>query len=76
MGRNEYGIISGHLHIFRFFEALNGAFKPGGGGGGALPLSKVVGTCRWTGYDFPVSNIGTGYLNTTQKVSSPQNNSL
>ena len=26
MGRNEYGI-SGHLHIFRFFEALNGAFE-------------------------------------------------
>ena len=26
MGRNEYGI-SGHLHIFAFFEALNGAFE-------------------------------------------------
>ena len=23
----------------------------------------VVGTCRWTGYDFPIINIGTGYLN-------------
>ena len=34
-----------------------------GGGGGVLPLLKVVGTCRWTGYDFPVINIGTGYLN-------------
>ena len=33
------------------------------GGGGVLPLLKVVGTCRWTGYDFPVINIGTGYLN-------------
>ena len=33
------------------------------GGGGALPLLKVVGTCRWTGYDFSVINIGTGYLN-------------
>ena len=26
MGRNEYGN-SGHLHIFAFFEALNGAFE-------------------------------------------------
>ena len=26
MGRNEYGI-SGHLHIFAFFVALNGAFE-------------------------------------------------
>ena len=26
MGRNEYGI-SGHLHVFAFFEALNGAFE-------------------------------------------------
>ena len=26
MGENEYGI-SGHLHIFAFFEALNNAFK-------------------------------------------------
>ena len=33
------------------------------GGGGALPLLTVVGTCRWTGYDFPVINIDTGYLN-------------
>ena len=46
-----------------------------GGGGGAPPLWKVIGTCRWTGYDFAghqywhrVSNrpnvvitIGTGY---------------
>ena len=24
----------------------------GGGGGGAPPLLKVIGTCRWTGYDF------------------------
>ena len=23
-----------------------------GGGGGAPPLLKVIGTCRWTGYDF------------------------
>ena len=37
----------------------------GGGGGGALPLLNltVVGTCRWTGYDFPVITIDTGYLN-------------
>ena len=34
----------------------------GGGGGGLLQLLKVVETCRWTGYDFPVIN-GTGYLN-------------
>ena len=34
-----------------------------GGGGGVLPLLKVVGTCRWTGYEFPVITIGTGYLN-------------
>ena len=36
-----------------------------GGGGGALPLLNltVVGTCRWTGYDFPVITIDTGYLN-------------
>ena len=33
-----------------------------GGGGGALPLT-VVGTCRWTGYDFLVITIDTGYLN-------------
>ena len=33
------------------------------GGGGALPLLTVVGTCRWTGYDFPVITIDTGYLN-------------
>ena len=26
MGRTEYGI-SGHLHNFCFFEALNGAFE-------------------------------------------------
>ena len=32
-------------------------------GGGALPLLTVVGTCRWTGYDFPVITIDTGYLN-------------
>ena len=49
------------------------AYTPGGGG--APPLWKVIGTCRWTGYDFAghqywhrVSNrpnvvitIGTGY---------------
>ena len=34
-----------------------------GGGGGALPLLTVVETCRWTGYDFPVITIDTGYLN-------------
>ena len=34
-----------------------------GGGGGALPLLTVVGTRRWTGYDFPVITIDTGYLN-------------
>ena len=31
---------------------------------GALPWLKVVGTCRWTGYDFHGHQyIGTGYLN-------------
>ena len=34
-----------------------------GGGGGGLPLLTVVGTCRWTWYDFPVITIDTGYLN-------------
>ena len=34
-----------------------------GGGGGALPILTVMGTCRWTGYNFPVINIDTGYLN-------------
>ena len=34
---------------------------PGGGGGGTSIL-KVTGTCRWTGYDFAVINISTGYL--------------
>ena len=33
------------------------------GGGGALPLLTVMGKCRWTGYDFPVINIDTAYLN-------------
>ena len=28
-----------------------GGFHPGGGGG-APPLLKVIGTCRWTVYDF------------------------
>ena len=32
---------------------------PGGGGPSVL---KVTGTCRWTGYDFAVINISTGYL--------------
>ena len=50
---------------------------PPGGGGGEPPLLKVIGTCRWTGYDFAghqywhrVSNrpnvvitIDTGYQN-------------
>ena len=31
-------------------------------GRGALPLLTVVGTCRWTGYDFLVITIDTGYL--------------
>ena len=26
--------------------------RGGGGGEGAPPLLKVIGTCRWTGYDF------------------------
>ena len=53
------------------------AFEGESPGGGAPPLWKVIGTCRWTGYDFAghqywnrVSNrpnvvitIGTGYPN-------------
>ena len=35
--------------------------SPGGGGGGTSIL-KVTGTCHWTGYDFAVINISTGYL--------------
>ena len=31
--------------------------------GGGTSILKVTGTCRWTGYDFAVINIGTGYLN-------------
>ena len=34
-----------------------------GGGGGVLSILTVVGTCCWTGYDFPVITIDTGYLN-------------
>ena len=41
-----------HLHPTPF---------PGVGGGGTSIL-KVTGTCRWTGYDFAVINISTGYL--------------
>ena len=32
-------------------ESLSDPCGPGGGGG-APPLWKVIGTCRWTGYDF------------------------
>ena len=32
------------------------------GGGGGTSILKVTGTCRWTGYDFAVINISTGYL--------------
>ena len=35
------------------------AIIPGEGGTSVL---KVTGTCRWTGYDFAVINISTGYL--------------
>ena len=34
-----------------------------GGTGTSIIDGGQVGTCRWTGYDFPVINIGTGYLN-------------
>ena len=33
------------------------------GGGGGTSILTVAGTCRWTGYDFPVITIDTGYLN-------------
>ena len=36
--------------------------SPGRGGGGTSILT-MSGTCRWTGYDFPVITIDTGYLN-------------
>ena len=36
--------------------------RPQGGGGGGTSILKVTGTCRWTGYDFAVINISTGYL--------------
>ena len=36
--------------------------SPGGGGGGTSTLT-VTGTCRWTGYDFAIITIDTGYLN-------------
>ena len=38
--------------------------EPGGGGGGTsiLKVMGTWGTCRWTGYDFAVINISTGYL--------------
>ena len=36
---------------------------PGGRGGGGTSILTMTGTCRWTGYDFAVINIGTGYLN-------------
>ena len=35
---------------------------PPPGGGGGTSVLKVTGTCRWTGYDFAVINISTGYL--------------
>ena len=31
-------------------------------GGGALPYWRWPWTCRWTGYDFAVINISTGYF--------------
>ena len=33
------------------------------GGGGGTSIIDGGGTCRWTGYDFPVITIDTGYLN-------------
>ena len=35
----------------------------GARGGGGTSILTVTGTCRWTGCDFAVINIGTGYLN-------------
>ena len=34
-----------------------------GGGGKCTSILTVTGTCRWTGYDFAVITIDTGYLN-------------
>ena len=36
---------------------------PPGGGGGGTSILTATGTCRWTGYDFAVITIDTGYLN-------------
>ena len=43
-------------------NACNVGPPPPGGGGGTSILT-VTGTCRWTGYDFAVITIDTGYLN-------------
>ena len=42
-------------------RVINCPTKPRGGGG--TSILTVIGTCRWTGYDFAVITIDTGYLN-------------
>ena len=50
--------------VFFFCLSANGQYpySPGGGGHFHIEGDGDVGTCRWTGYDFAVINIGTGYL--------------
>ena len=59
-----------HIHIDVWRRFFNEKYETGNfqtsfisGGGGGTSILKVTGTCRWTGYDFAVINIGTGYLN-------------
>ena len=46
---------------FGFFAVFRGSCLVTRGVGGTSIL-KVTGTCRWTGYEFAVINISTGYL--------------
>ena len=45
----------------KFCREMYAAFIPGGGG--HFHYWRWWRTCRWTGYNFPVINIDTGYLN-------------
>ena len=50
-------------HLRKRLESCEMWFlSPGGGGGGSTSILKVTGTCRWTGYNFAIINISTGYL--------------
>ena len=66
---------SGQILVLVWQEQMNGIWilwvayrsqrsnKPGGGGGGTSILTDGGPTCRWTGYDFAIITIDTGYLN-------------